>query len=73
MQGAGEAAAGGASEESMSQVKIAQAFDSPDLLHNCTSFLRDYAQKKAALAACAVVPLKDVAYPQVSSPLVVPA
>ena len=51
----------------MSEVKISQAFDSPDLLHNCTSFLRDYAQQKAALAACAVVPLKDVAYPQVST------
>ena len=49
----------------MSQVKISQAFGSPDLLHSCLAFLRDYAAEKAALAACAVVPLQAVAYPQV--------
>lgn len=49
----------------MSVVTVSKAFDSPDLLHNCLSFLRDYAAEKAALAACAVVPLKGVAYPQV--------
>jgi hypothetical protein len=61
---AGEAVASGASEENMSQVKIERAFDSPELLQSCTGFLRDYAQQKQALAACAVVPLRGVAYPQ---------
>ena len=56
----------------MSQVKISQAFNSPDLLHNCLSFLRDYAAEKAALAACAVVPLSAVAYPQVPYTLYIP-
>ena len=61
---AGEAVHGGAGEENMSQVTVERAFDSPELLHSCTGFLRDYVQQKQALAACAVVPLSGVAYPQ---------
>ncbi len=53
----------------MSQVKIKEAFQSPDLLQNCTGFLREYASEKSARAACAVVSLKDIAFPQVSQVL----
>ncbi|CAL8468533.1 g8073 [Coccomyxa elongata] len=52
-------------ESAMSQVKIKEAFQSPDLLQNCTGFLREYASEKSARAACAVVSLKDIAFPQV--------
>lgn len=49
----------------MSQVKTKEAFQSPDMLQNCLGFLRQYASEKGARAACAVVPLSDIAYPQV--------
>ncbi|KAK9915326.1 hypothetical protein WJX75_007645 [Coccomyxa subellipsoidea] len=52
-------------ESSMSQVKTKEAFQSPDLLQNCIGFLRQYAGEKSARAACAVVPIKDIAFPQV--------
>ena len=50
----------------MGQVQISTAFESPDLLQNCLSFLRQYATDMGAHAACAVVPKKAIAYPQVS-------
>jgi hypothetical protein len=53
-------------ESSMSQVKTKEAFQSPDLLQNCIGFLRQYAGEKSARAACAVVPIKDIAFPQVN-------
>ena len=49
----------------MSQVKVKEAFQSPEMLQNCLGFLRQYASEKSALAACAIVPLQDVKYPQV--------
>ncbi|KAL3150475.1 hypothetical protein ABBQ32_000299 [Trebouxia sp. C0010 RCD-2024] len=49
----------------MGQVQISTAFESPDLLQNCLSFLRQYATDMGAHAACAVVPKKAIAYPQV--------
>lgn len=51
-------------ESSMSQVQIKEAFQSPEVLQNCLSFLREYAVDKSARAACAVVPLQAIAYPQ---------
>ena len=50
----------------MGQVQISTAFESPDLLQNCLSFLRQYAKDMGAHAACAVVPKKAIAYPQVT-------
>ena len=50
----------------MGQVQISTAFESPDVLQNCLSFLRQYATDMGAHAACAVVPKKAIAYPQVS-------
>ena len=50
----------------MGQVQISTAFESPDLLQNCLSFLRQYATDMGAHAACAVVPKKAIAYPQVT-------
>ena len=49
----------------MGQVQISTAFESPDLLQNCLAFLRQYATDMGAHAACAVVPKKAIAYPQV--------
>ncbi|KAK9829175.1 hypothetical protein WJX72_004328 [[Myrmecia] bisecta] len=52
------------SEES-GQVQIRSAFDSPEMLQNCMSFLRKYAIDTEAHAACAIVPKHMIAYPQV--------
>lgn len=52
-------------QEQMGQVQISTAFQSPDLLQNCLSFLRQYATDTGSHAACAVVPKQSIAYPQV--------
>ena len=41
------------------------AFDSPDVLQECTADLRRMASEYGSDAACAVVPKAAVAYPQV--------
>ena len=62
---AGERAAGESTDDATSQVKIKEAFATPDNLQNCLSFLRQYAADRKARAACAVVPADQIAYPQV--------
>ncbi|KAK9866194.1 hypothetical protein WJX84_009663 [Apatococcus fuscideae] len=47
------------------QVRIKTAFDSPDMLQNCLTYLREYVVEQKALAACAVIPQNGVAFPQV--------
>ena len=62
---AGERAAGESTDDATSQVKIREAFASPDNLQNCLGFLRTYAADRKAQAACTVVPAHQIAYPQV--------
>ena len=64
---AGERAASESIDDATSQVKIKEAFASPDNLQNCLGFLRQYAADRKAQAACAVVPADQIAYPQVCS------
>ena len=52
-------------EDATSQVKIKEAFSTPDNLQNCVAFLRSYAIDRKAQASCAVVPAQEIAYPQV--------
>ncbi len=52
-------------EDATSQVKIKEAFSTPDNLQNCVAFLRSYAIDRKARASCAVVPAQEIAYPQV--------
>lgn len=42
-----------------------QAFESPDTLQSCVSFLRQYAVDSSSKAACLVVAKKTIAFPQV--------
>ncbi|KAK9822558.1 hypothetical protein WJX74_004606 [Apatococcus lobatus] len=58
----GKALEGGAD---LLQVRIKTAFDSPDMLQNCLTYLREYVEEQGALAACAVIPQNSVAFPQV--------
>ena len=62
---AGERGAGESVEDATSQVRIKEAFATPDNLRNCVAFLRSYAADKRARASCAVVPAQQIAYPQV--------
>ena len=64
---AGERAASESVEDATSQVRIKEAFATPDNLRNCVAFLRSYAADKKARASCAVVPAQQIAYPQVLS------
>ena len=66
---AGERAATESVEDATSQVKIKEAFATPDNLRNCVAFLRSYAADKKAQASCAVVPAQQIAYPQVLFPM----
>ena len=52
-------------EDATSQVKIKEAFGTPENLQNCVAFLRSYAADRKARASCAVVPAQQIAYPQV--------
>ena len=47
------------------QVRLAEAFKSPEALQEATSFLRTYAADQGAHAACVAVPKSAVEYPQV--------
>ena len=49
----------------LKQVSVKSAFDSPDVLQECTADLRRMASEYGSDAACAVVPKAAVAYPQV--------
>ena len=62
---AGKAQEGGAE---LLQVRIMTAFDSPDMLQNCLTYLREYVEEQGALAACAVIPQNGVAFPQARHP-----
>ena len=42
-----------------------QAFQSPDTLSSCVSFLRQHAVDTSTIAACLVVPKEIIAFPQV--------
>jgi len=63
---AGERAANESVEDATSQVKIKEAFSTPDNLQNCLSFLRTYAADRKARCSCVVVPAEQIAYPQVT-------
>lgn len=65
---AGERSANESVEDATSQVKIKEAFATPDNLQNCTAFLRSYAADRSARASCTVVPAQQIAYPQVAPP-----
>lgn len=65
MNVAGERAPHESVEDATSQVKIKEAFATPDNLQNCLGFLRSYAADRRARASCAVVPAQQIAYPQV--------
>ena len=67
---AGERAASESVDDATSQVKIKEAFASPDNLQNCLGFLRQYAADRKAQAACAVVPADQIAYPQVCTVMI---
>lgn len=47
------------------QVRIKDAFSSPDTLTNCVDFLRQYGEDVCAHAAVAVIDKSKIAYPQV--------
>lgn len=51
-------------------VEHLQAFESPDTLNSCASFLRQYIVDSSSSAACLVVAKKSIAFPQVGSPSV---
>ena len=62
---AGKSQEGGSRQ--LKQVSVMAAFDSPDVLQECTSSLRDMVAEYGSDAACAVVPKASIAYPQVSA------
>eukprot|EP00246_Nothoceros_aenigmaticus_P018774 TRINITY_DN9997_c0_g1_i1.p1 TRINITY_DN9997_c0_g1~~TRINITY_DN9997_c0_g1_i1.p1 ORF type:complete len:252 (+),score=44.04 TRINITY_DN9997_c0_g1_i1:180-935(+) len=53
------------SKEFLPLVAVDKAFESPDTLQSCVSFLRQYAVDSASKAACLVVSKKTIAFPQV--------
>lgn len=46
-------------------VAIEKAFESPDTLNSCASFLRQYVVDTSSTAACLIVSKKSIAFPQV--------
>lgn len=65
MDAAGDRCANESVEDATSQVKIKEAFGTPENLQNCVGFLRLYASDRKAKASCAVVPAEQIAYSQV--------
>lgn len=57
--------AGGGEKAAPEVVSIKEAFQSPDTLHKCVSFLRDHAAERGVVCACLVAPRRDIAFPQV--------
>eukprot|EP00897_Mesotaenium_endlicherianum_P009467 jgi/Mesen1/8549/ME000484S07937 len=55
----------GDNKKDQMQVNIREAFDSPDTLQNCISFLRQQAIEFDAIAACLIVQRSAIAFPQV--------
>lgn len=53
------------SKEFLPLVAVDKAFESPDTLQSCVSFLRQYAVDSSSKAACLVVAKKTIAFPQV--------
>lgn len=53
------------SDEAATVVNVDKAFESPDTLRSCVSFLRQHAVDVSSKAACLVVPKKVIAFPQV--------
>ncbi|KAH9289288.1 hypothetical protein KI387_033405, partial [Taxus chinensis] len=53
------------SEEATAVVNVDKAFESPDTLRSCVSFLRQHAVDVSSKAACLVVPKKVISFPQV--------
>lgn len=52
-------------EETVPIVAVDKAFESPDTLSSCVSFLRQHALDTSSVAACLVVPKQSIAFPQV--------
>lgn len=53
------------SEETFPIVAVDKAFESPDTLSSCVSFLRQHAVDTSSVAACLVVSKQSIAFPQV--------
>lgn len=53
------------SSETVPVVAVDKAFESPDTLSSCVSFLRQHAVDTSSVAACLVVPKGGIAFPQV--------
>jgi len=54
-----------APKETLPVVAVEKAFESPDTLNSCASFLRQYIVDSSSSAACLVVAKKSIAFPQV--------
>lgn len=53
------------SDDAAMIVNVEKAFESPDTLTSCVSFLRQHAVDTSSKAACLVVPKKVISFPQV--------
>lgn len=53
------------SKETLSNVAVEKAFESPDTLNSCAAFLRQYIVDSSSTAACLIVAKKSIAFPQV--------
>lgn len=54
-----------ATKETVPNVAVEKAFESPDTLNSCAGFLRQYVVESSATAACLIVAKKSIAFPQV--------
>ena len=55
----------GEGKEVQGRVSVKNAFDSPDVLQNCVTFLRKFVGDTHAAAACVIVPRRSISFPQV--------
>ncbi|KAH7315464.1 hypothetical protein KP509_21G050700 [Ceratopteris richardii] len=53
------------SQEKVVIVAVDKAFESPDTLSSCLTFLRQHATDTSSIAACLVVPKQCISFPQV--------
>lgn len=53
------------SQETVPMVGVDKAFESPDTLSSCVSFLRQHAVDTSSIAACLIVSKRSIAFPQV--------
>ncbi|KAI5083940.1 hypothetical protein GOP47_0000109 [Adiantum capillus-veneris] len=52
-------------EETVPIVAVDKAFESPDTLSSCVSFLRQHVLDTSSVAACLIVPKQSISFPQV--------